>query len=74
MVLKESMFIVFALVALGSAALHKLPPSKSECPGHPNHCYDKEADSFYKIGSVQTRKGSCASIECLEDFSMELAT
>lgn len=73
MISKVSVIFFAFCIVVASAALSRTEPSKSDCPGHPNHCYDKEVKSYYEVGSIQTRKGECMRVQCLEDFSMEFA-
>lgn len=73
--ISKTSIIFFALcIAVATAALHHTEPSKSDCPGHPNHCYDKEVDGYYEVGSSQNRKGKCERVMCFKDFSMEFAS
>lgn len=47
--------------------------AKSNCPGHPNHCYDKETKDFFEQDSeLRPRKGMCEGVICWPGYMMEI--
>lgn len=71
-------FVKFFLTACISlvfvnAYVERINPSKSTNPDHPDHCWDKKANAYYKPrAEFYQRKSLCEKIWCHSDYSMDI--